>query len=136
MNQGINFDESFSLVASTKNIRIILCLGASQEKSVFVLDAMLPPFSLDYLRLHWPDHPELDAISQDPQLYALHNSRSMQGEKDDVHRWCQFLNGTLRNIGLHCNTTDHAVFTFTEPSAEMFIAIAMDYCLCFCNDRE
>jgi hypothetical protein len=38
MKQGIHFDESFSPVASITNIRIILCLGASQGKSVFVLD--------------------------------------------------------------------------------------------------
>jgi hypothetical protein len=39
MQQGVHFDESFSPVASIKNIRILLNLGAAQRKSVYVVDA-------------------------------------------------------------------------------------------------
>jgi hypothetical protein len=97
MQQGVHFYQSSSPVASIENIHILLNLGASQGKSVFVLDVknafqntiqcdpskrnytMLPPFVLEYLRLHWPDHPELAGIEQYSHLYALQNFRSTQG---------------------------------------------------------
>jgi hypothetical protein len=100
MQQGIHFYEYFSPVASIENIRILLSLGASQGKSVFVLDVknafqntiqfdackrtynMLPPFFSEYHRIRWPDHPEVDAIKNDSQLYALQFFHSMQFEKD------------------------------------------------------
>jgi hypothetical protein len=113
----------------------MLNLGTSQGKSVFVLhvknafqntiqfDAskrthnMLPPFFLEYLRLCWSDHPEVEAITNDPQLYALQNFRFMQGEKDAGRHWYQLLLGALRNVGMHRSVADHAVFTWTEPAA-------------------
>jgi hypothetical protein len=43
---------------------------------------MLPPFFSEHFGLHWPDHPELDALVTDPKQYVIQNFRSMQGEKD------------------------------------------------------
>jgi hypothetical protein len=80
-------------------------MGASERKSIFVLDVknsfkntiqfdpsqrtynMLPPFVSENICLHWPNHPELEGISQDPHLYALQNFRSMQGENIRSFSW-------------------------------------------------
>jgi hypothetical protein len=97
---------------------------------------MLPPLFAEYLRLHWPDHPDLDVITADPHLYALYNFRSMQGEKDAGRRWYQLLHGALTNVGLHHSVSDHVVFTWKQDPSEMFVAIVMDDCLCVCYDRS
>jgi hypothetical protein len=128
------------ILASIKNIHILLNLGASQGISVFVLDIknvfqntiqscpskrtykMLPQFFLEYLRLH--------------QLYALQNFRSMQGEKDAGRHWCDLLAGFLCNVGLHRSVADHAIFTWKEHSSLMFVAIATGDFPCVCNDSK
>jgi hypothetical protein len=79
------------------SIRVLLNIGAAQGKQVFILDIknafqntiefdyrkstynMLPPFFVEYLRLHWKDRPDLAAIEQYMSLYVVHNFCSMQG---------------------------------------------------------
>jgi hypothetical protein len=86
MQHIIHYDEYFDPVASIESIRVLLCLAAAQCKQIFVLDVrnafqntiqfdaqqltynMLPPFFSEYLRLHWPDHPNIEAITTDPHL--------------------------------------------------------------------
>jgi hypothetical protein len=136
-----------------ENICTLLSLGAAQEMSVFFLDIknafqntiqfdatkrtydMLPTFFSEYLRLHWPDHPNIDAISADPQLYALQNFHSMQGENDVGRRWYQLLCGDFRNVGLHCSVAGHTLFIWKEPASEMFPAVATDDYICVVDDR-
>jgi hypothetical protein len=154
MQQGVHFDEFFSPVASIKNIRILLNLGASQGKSVYILDSKnafqnniqfdpnnraynrLPSFFAEYVFLHWSDHPEVDAITSDTHLYTLQNFCSMQGEKDAGRRWYQLLANAPRNVGMHRSVVDYTVFTWEDSASEMFLAVATDKCLCVCDDRS
>jgi hypothetical protein len=109
MKQGIHYEESYATVASIDSIQILLCMAAAQGKQVFVLDVrnafqntiqfdaskrtynMLPPFFSEYILLHWPDHPELEALTADPKQYAIQNFRLMQGEKDTGRKWYQLI---------------------------------------------
>jgi hypothetical protein len=136
MQQCIHYDESFAPVASIESI---------QGKHVFVLDVrnvfqntiqfnaqkstynMLP-------RLHWPNHPNFEAITTDPHLYVIQNFRSMQGKKDAGHLWYHLLKGAFKNIGLHRSVADHSVFVSKECESDMFVAIATDECLCLVDD--
>jgi hypothetical protein len=141
-------------VASIENNRISLNLGDSQGKSVYVLDVnnvfqntiqfdptkrtynMIPTFFAEYLRLHWLNHPDLDAITADPHIYALQKFLSMQGEKDAGRRWYQLLHGALTNVGLYHSASYHDVFTWKQDPSEMFVAIATDDCMCVCDDHS
>jgi hypothetical protein len=126
MHQCIHNEESFTPVASTESIRVLLCLAAAQGKQVFVLDVhnasqntiqfdaqkrtctMLPTFFSEYLRLHWPDHPDLEAITTDPRLYDIQFFWSIQGHKDAGRFWYHLLKWAFENVGLR--HSDHAVF--------------------------
>jgi hypothetical protein len=64
-------------------------LAATKGKQLFVFDLrsvfqntiqvdaqkrtynIIPPFFSEYLRLHWPYHPDLEAIATNPHLYAI-----------------------------------------------------------------
>jgi hypothetical protein len=144
MKQGIHFEEYVAPVAMIDIIHILLCMAAAQGKQVYVLDVhnafqttvqcdaykrtcnMLPPFFAECIRLHWPDHPDLPAISAYPKLYAIPNFRSMQGQKDSGRQWYRLLKGSLENIGLHRSVADHVVFTWKESISELFCAMATD----------
>jgi hypothetical protein len=113
------------------------CITAAQGKQVYVLNVlyafrttvqfdaskrtynMLPPFFAEYIRLHWPYHPDLPAISDYPKLYAIHNFRSMQGQKDVGCQWYHLIKGSLGNIGLYLSVADHEVFTWNESIADL-----------------
>jgi hypothetical protein len=128
-------------------------MAAIQGKQVFVLDArnafqnairldaskrtcnMPPPFFYGYIRLHWSDYPELDALAADPKQYAIIFCCCMLGEKDVGCKWCQLLSASLASIGMHCSVADHAVFSWRNKTSEVFLACAMDDCLCLADDR-
>jgi hypothetical protein len=69
---------------------------------------MLPPFFAEYLHLHWPDHPGIDALVASPHLFALHNFQSMQGEKDAGRHWYKLLSDSFENISMHRSVEDYA----------------------------
>jgi hypothetical protein len=96
---------------------------------------MLPPFFSEYLRLHWTDHPDLEAITTKPHLYAIHNFISIQGQKDTGRLWYHLFKRAFESIGLHRSVADHAVFVWKERESEMFIAVVTDDCLCLVENR-
>jgi hypothetical protein len=89
----------------------------------------------EYLRLHWPDHPDLNAITTNPHLYAIQIFRSMQGQKDTDRLLYHLLKGAFDNIGRHCSIAYHAVFVWKEIKSEIFVTIATDDFLCLVDDR-
>jgi hypothetical protein len=153
MQQGIHYDILFAPVASIESIRVLLCVAAAQGKHVFVLDLrnafqrtiqfdaqkhtykILPPFFSEYLRFHWPAHPDIEAITTNPHMYVIHNFRSMQGKTDAGRLWYHLLKGAFEKIGLHRSVADHAVSVWKEHESKMFVAVATDDCLCLVYDR-
>jgi hypothetical protein len=57
---------------------------------------ILPQLFAKYIRLHWPDRPDLPAIPADPKSFAIQNFRSMQGQKYTGRKWYHLLKGFPR----------------------------------------
>jgi hypothetical protein len=155
MIEGVHYDQSFDPVSSIDSIRMIIALSAAQRKTAYMLDISnafqtsivfqacnrtcnsLPPFFVDYISLRWPDRPDLPGLIAQANAYAIQNFRSFQGQKDAGYYWYTLLMAYLVNtMVLTRHPTDHAVFLWQTPTAELFLALATDDFLVLANDRE
>jgi hypothetical protein len=99
--EGIHYDESVGTLAIIDSIHALICMAAAQGNYVYVLDVrsafqntiqcdakkrnynMLQSFCVEYLCLHWHARPDLTAILDASNLFAIqnfHSMHSMQGQ--------------------------------------------------------
>jgi hypothetical protein len=155
MIEGVHYDQSFAPVYSIDSIRMMIALSAAQRKTAYTLDIsnafqtsivfqtckrtcnLLPPFFVDYISLRWPDRPDLTGLIAQANAYAIQNLRSFQGQKDAGYYWYTLLMAYLvNNMGLTWHPTDHSVFLWQTPTAELFLALATDDFLVLTDYRE
>jgi hypothetical protein len=109
MIECVHYEQSYAHVAMIDSIRILLSIGASQDKQVYIMDihnafqntntfdpskrtySTLPPFFVNYIRLRWASCPELAAIEQNPSEFVIQNFCSMQGQKDAGKKFYQLM---------------------------------------------
>jgi hypothetical protein len=149
MVEGVHYKQSFAHVAMIDIIRVMLSIGASQDKQAYILDIRnafqntiefdpskrayntMPPFFVEYLRLRWSQHP----VEQDPTGFVAQNFCSMQGKKNAGQKFYQLISHYLRHIGLHRSISDHGIFIWKQPISELFLALATDDCIILVDDR-
>jgi hypothetical protein len=79
----------------------------------------------------------LPGLIAQANAYAIQNFRSFQGQNDAGYYWYTLLMAYLVNtMGLTRHPTDHAVFLWQTPTAELFLALATDDFLVLTDDRE
>jgi hypothetical protein len=146
--QFIDFQDSYSPVASIDSIRLLLAIAASKRYTIHVLDISnafqnsvifdpsectyitLPPFYLTWFKSKWPDY---QLPSTTPSLLALQCLKSIQGTKDAGLRWYRLLSGHLHEFGMTRSPYDHGIFTWLSSNKPTYLAIETDDILVACD---
>jgi hypothetical protein len=153
MIEGVHYEQSYAPVAMIDSIHVLLSIGASQDKQVYIMDirnafqnkiefdpskltySTLPPIFVDYIRLRWASNPEITAVEQHLSGFVIQNFCSMQGQKYVGKKFYQLMYTYMKHIGLKRSISDNGVFVWKQPPSELFRALATEDFLELCDDR-
>jgi hypothetical protein len=149
----VDFQDSYSPVASIDSIRILLNIAASSRLIVSILDISnafqnsyifdaservylsLPPLYLDWFQKQWPDFKLPSTNAKDLVLQCL---KSIQGTRDAGLRWYRLLAGRLFELKFVRSSADHGVFvlSFNNGTETCYLALATDDILFISPTRD
>jgi hypothetical protein len=142
--QLIDFQYSYSPIASIGSIQNLLAVATSKHYTPHVLDisiafqnsimfdpsectyVTLPPFCLTRFKSKWPDY---KLPSTTPSLLALQCLKAIQSTKDADLCLYHLLSGHLHEFGM-------TIFTLTYNSKLTILVLETDDILVACNDND
>ena len=149
--EHIDFQDSYSPVASIDGIRMLLNLAASEQLLLSIMDISnafqnsiifdaservylsLPPLYLDWFRHQWPDY---NLPSLNIKELVIQCLKCIQGTKDAGHRWYKLLAGCLLALKMIRCSCDHGIFIWNLPNETCFLALETDDILFLSKTRE
>jgi len=139
--ENIDFQDSYSPVASIDSLRLLLNLAATENLLISILDISnafqnsiifdatervylsLPPLYLEWFRQHWPDYDLPSITTKDLVLQCL---KCIQGTRDAGQRWYKLLMGCLLGLKMVRCSCDHGVFIWSLPNETCYLALETD----------
>ncbi|GJU68938.1 ribonuclease H-like domain-containing protein [Tanacetum coccineum] len=123
--QGIDCDETFSLVVKPATIRIVLSLAVSREWPIHQLDvknAFLHGHLTKTVYMHQPPG-FVDSVHPD---YVCHLQRSLYGLKQAPRAWFQRFASFVTRIGFQHSKTDTSLFVFHRGPDVAYLLLYVD----------
>ena len=121
--EGINYDETFALVAKLASLHAILALAAEQDLEIHQMDvksAYLNGTLEEEIFMEPP--PGLEV----PNNMVLHLKKAVYGMKQGGRVWYDNISNTLKLMGYQCNDADHAVFIRNKDNVPSIIVLYID----------
>nr|GEW03843.1 ribonuclease H-like domain-containing protein [Tanacetum cinerariifolium] len=123
--QGIDCDETFSLVVKRATIRIVLSLVVSRDWPIHQLDVknvFLHGHLSETVYMHQP----LGFVDPNKPGYVCHLQRSLYGLKQASRAWFQRFASYATRVGFKQSKTDSSLFVFHRGSDIAYLLLHVD----------
>nr|GEV23085.1 ribonuclease H-like domain-containing protein [Tanacetum cinerariifolium]GEV87762.1 ribonuclease H-like domain-containing protein [Tanacetum cinerariifolium] len=123
--QGIDCDETFSLVVKPATIHTVLSLAVSHNGPVHQLDvknAFLHGHLSKTVYMYQPP----GFVDPNKPNYVCHLQRSLYGLKQDTRAWFQRFANYVTRVGLQLSKTDSSLFVFHQGSDIAYLLLYVD----------
>ncbi|GJU38622.1 ribonuclease H-like domain-containing protein [Tanacetum coccineum] len=123
--QGIDCDETFSLVVKPATIRTVLSLVVSRDWPIHQLDvknAFLHGYLFETVYMHQPP----GFVDPNKPDYVCHLQRSLYGLKQAPRAWFQRFASYPTRVGFQHSKTDSSLFVFHRGSDIAYLLLYVD----------
>ena len=121
--KGIDYDETFALVAKLTSLRAILAIAAKRDLELHQMDVKSAYLNGNLSNEIFMSPPPGFNI---PDGMVLRLIKAVYGTKQGGRVWYEEISGTLRDMGYTHTDADHAVFTCGAGTALTIIALYVD----------
>ncbi|KAM1525528.1 hypothetical protein ACFX10_009984 [Malus domestica] len=131
--EGIDYEETFSLVAMIKSIRILLAIAAYHDYEIWQMDvktAFLNGYLEEELYMTQPEG--FMSKSEKPKVCKL--QRSIYGLKQASRSWNIRFDTEIKTFGFAQNEDDNCVYQKVVGEAVVFLVLYVEDILLFGND--
>ncbi|KAM2342887.1 hypothetical protein ACFX1X_015231 [Malus domestica] len=131
--EGIDYKETFSLVAMIKSIRILLVIAAYHDYEIWQMDvktAFLNGYLEEELYMTQPE----GFMSKSEKTKVCKLQRSIYGLKQASRSWNIHFDTEIKTFGFTQNEDDNCVYQKVVGEAVVFLVLYVDDILLFGND--
>ena len=143
MQQGIDYDESYSPVVEASSLRALIAIASSRRLTLGILDvtnafqttikdpskrifATLPPFYLNWFKKYYPNV----SLDPSPGPYVVQVCNGIQGDKAAGRDWNILLHKVLTQFELIRIPIDHGLYVYERDHTQLLVALSTDDFLC------
>ena len=122
---GIDFEETFSLVARFETVRILLALAALEDWDIESLDVKTAYLYGDLDEEIYMEHPE-GYVKKGQERKVCHLLKSLYRLKQSALQWNKELHKSLLNLGFTCTRSDASVYYKFEGTNIIVVIVYVD----------
>ena len=133
--EGVDYEETFSLVALVKSIRILLSIAASLDYEIWKMDVKTG-FLNGYLdeSIYMMQPEGFIVEGQEQKVCKL--LRSIYGLKQASRSWNLRFDETIKTFGFEQNVDEPCVYKYIKETKVVFLVLCVDDILLIGNDIE
>jgi len=151
MQQGVDYNQSYSPIAKDDSICMCLCIGASQGMSAYIIDTVnafqtqvesnpakrqyitLPPC---YLQFFQRTFQHIKLPSDDPKKLCMQTQTSWQGCTDAGNKWYSLLRPVIKEAGFIVCQADKGVLSKQVGDSRAMLCLSTDEVLLLAKTRN
>jgi hypothetical protein len=130
--EGLDFDETFVLVAILEAIRMFLAYACHKRFKVYQMDVKSAFLNGDLSEEVYVEQPEGFKLSNDPDLVCK-PKKDLYGLKQAPRAWYHRLDTYLKDKGFKRGTTDNNLYVKAEDNNLFIILVYVDDMIFKCN---
>jgi hypothetical protein len=131
---GVDYNETFALVAKFVSIRCIPTLAAIEDMEIHQMDVKITFFNGDLQEEIYME--QLEGFTQEGEHLVCKLHKSLYKLKQSPRAWNQKLNVFLKNIEFVRSDADFNVYIAQVRDVKFFIVVYVDDLILVCNNKD